>query len=89
MTSGLTFAFIQVEVVATSPSTSNWFEYSRKRITDIWSSGSFAMSVRTTMRGRATYGSTYAEAGGAAWEADVAARPATVAKRARRRIVME
>jgi hypothetical protein len=26
MTSGLTLVFIQVEVLATSPSTSNWFE---------------------------------------------------------------
>ncbi len=46
--------FIQVEVVATSPSTSNWLEYRRNRISDIWSSGSFAMSVITITRGRAT-----------------------------------
>src|SRR5262245_23181385 len=89
MTSGLTFAFIHVEVVATSPSTSHWFEYSRNRIIDIWSSGSLAMSVRTTMRGRATYGSTYAEVGGAAWPVVAATRPAAaVARNASGRIVM-
>ena len=50
MTSGLTLVRIQVEVVAMSPSMSNWFEYTRNRTIDIWSSGSLAMSVRTTTR---------------------------------------
>jgi hypothetical protein len=35
MTSGRTRARIQVDVVATSPSISSWFEYTSKRTIDI------------------------------------------------------
>src|SRR5262249_54993250 len=52
---------IHVDVPAIRPSTSNSFEYTRKRTIDIWSSGSFAMSVRMTMRCLATCGSIRSE----------------------------
>jgi hypothetical protein len=35
MTSGLTLFFIQVDVLAISPSTSKWFEYTRNLTIDI------------------------------------------------------
>lgn len=40
-----------MDVVATRPSVSQWFEYVRKRTSDMASSGSFSMSVRTKTRG--------------------------------------
>lgn len=48
---GQTLFFIQVDVVATSPSVQNWFEYSRYRTSDSASSGSLEMSDRMKTRG--------------------------------------
>src|SRR5262245_3805446 len=66
MTSGRSRFRSLVEVGATRPSTSNLFEYTRNLTIDIWSSGSLAMSVRTTMRGLDEYGSMRAATGSTA-----------------------
>jgi len=51
MSWGHTFVFIHVDVQATRPSVSNWFEYNRYRTRDSASSGSFDISDMINTRG--------------------------------------
>src|SRR5581483_1618239 len=62
MVSGCVAVFCHVEVVAIIASRSIWLEYNKSRTSDIWSSGSFPISLIMTARGVPENASTAGEA---------------------------